>query len=174
MKKIAVLFSNGTEEIEALTPVDVLRRAGVECDLVSVCGQFPVGSHAITVKADKTIEDIDINGYDGVVLPGGLPGAQIIADNKKVEQMIKDFIENKKLVAAICAAPALTLGAKGFVDGKKVTCYPADAFIKLLETARYTGADVEVDENIITANGPKSAMAFSFAICDYLGVNPKF
>ena len=174
MKKIAVLFSNGTEEIEALTPVDVLRRAGVECEIVSVCGQFPVGSHAITVKADKLIENIEFSDYDGVVIPGGLPGAQIIADNEYAQKMVKDFIESGKLVASICAAPALVLGAKGLVDGKKVTCYPADAFIELLKNAHYTGADVEVDKNIITANGPKSAMAFSFAICDYLKVNPKF
>ncbi len=174
MKKIAVLFSNGTEEIEALTPVDVLRRAGVVCDIVSVCGQFPVGSHAITVKADRLIEDIKDNDYDGVIIPGGLPGAQIIADNECAEKMIKSFVDNAKLVAAICAAPALALGAKGLVDGKNVTCYPSDAFIELLKTARYTGVDVEVDGNIITANGPRSAFAFSFAICDFLGVTAKF
>ena len=107
MKKIAVLFSNGTEEIEALTPVDVLRRAGVECDIVSVCGEFPKGSHGITVKADKLIEEIHINDYDGIVIPGGLPGAQIIADNDNALKMIKTAVADGKMVAAICAAPAL-------------------------------------------------------------------
>ena len=175
MKKIAVLFSNGTEEIEALTPVDVLRRAGVECDIVSVCGEFPKGSHGITVKADKLIEEIDINDYDGIVIPGGLPGAQIIADNDNALKMIKTAVADGKMVAGICAAPALVLAKNRFLDGKKVTCYPAEAFIDVINTcANYTGKDVEVDGNFITANGPRSAMIFSIAICEYLRVTPKF
>lgn len=174
MKRIAVLFSNGTEEIEALTPVDVLRRAGVECDIVSVSGQFPIGSHAITVKADRLIEQISFNDYDGVVIPGGLPGAQIIADNDYASEMVKAFILDKKLVAAICAAPALVLASKGLIDGKKATCYPAEAFIKTFKNACYTGENVQVDGNIITANGPRSAFDFSKAICDYLSVTAKF
>ena len=72
--KIAVLFANGTEEIEALTPVDVLRRANVECDLVSISGEKPIGSHNIIIKADKQIEQVDLSDYDGVVIPGGMPG----------------------------------------------------------------------------------------------------
>ncbi len=175
MKKIAILFSNGTEEIEALTPVDVLRRAGVECDIVSVCGEFPKGSHGITVKADKLIEDIDFNDYSGIVVPGGLPGAQIIADNEIVKNIIKSALADGKMVAAICAAPALALAANGFVNGKNITCYPAKAFIDSVnKCANYTGKDVEVDGNVITANGPRSAFAFSKAICDFLGVTAKF
>lgn len=173
MKKIAVLFSNGTEEIEALTPVDVLRRAGVDCDIVSVCGDYPVGSHAITVKADKLIEDIDFDDYDGIVIPGGLPGAQIIADNALALKGVKKAVADGKMVAAICAAPALVLAANALLDGKNATCYPADAFVKMLKNARYTGADVEVDGNFITANGPRSAFAFSLEICNYLGVTAK-
>ena len=175
MKKIAILFSNGTEEIEALTPVDVLRRAGVECDIVSVCGEFPKGSHNITVKADKLIEDIDFNNYGGIVIPGGLPGAQIIADNEIVKNIVKSALADDKMVAAICAAPALALAENGFVCGKNITCYPAQAFIDAVnKCANYTGKDVEVDGNVITANGPRSAFDFSKAICDYLSVTAKF
>ncbi|MBQ7349200.1 MAG: DJ-1/PfpI family protein [Clostridia bacterium] len=174
MIKIAVLFSNGTEEIEALTPVDVLRRAGVDCDIVSVSGEYPKGSHNITVKADKLIENIDIKNYDGIVIPGGMPGATIISENPYAMRTVKGAINDKKLVAAICASPAVVLANNRLIDGKIATCYPADAFIEMMGVCDYTGADVQTDGNLITANGPKSAMKFALAVCDYLGAKPKF
>ena len=171
--KIAVLFANGTEEIEGLTPVDVLRRAGVECEIVSVSGLNPVGSHGIEIKADKTIEQVDLAGYDGVVIPGGMPGAVNIASNKKVVDGIRDLLEKEKLVSAICASPAVVLAENGLLNDKRATCYPAPQFIKALGE-NYTAKDVESDKNLITANGPKSALAFSLEICNFLGVVPKF
>lgn len=174
MVKVAVLIANGTEEIEALTPVDVLRRAGVECDLVSVNGTYPIGSHGITVKVDKTIDEVDLMAYGAIVVPGGMPGATNIADNSKVINALKNATQKNKVVAAICASPAVVLAANGLIDGKTATCYPAQAFIEMMSVANYTGADVEVDGNVITANGPKSAMKFALAICETLGVNPKF
>ncbi|MBQ7236723.1 MAG: DJ-1/PfpI family protein [Clostridia bacterium] len=174
MVKVAVLIANGTEEIEALTPVDVLRRAGVECDLVSVNGTYPIGSHGITVKEDKTIDDVDLLAYGAIVVPGGMPGATNIADNSKVINALKNAMQKNKVVAAICASPAVVLATSGFIDGKTATCYPAQAFIEMMSVTNYTGADVEVDGNVITANGPKSAMKFALAICQKLGVNPKF
>jgi 4-methyl-5(b-hydroxyethyl)-thiazole monophosphate biosynthesis len=173
MKKIAILFSNGTEEIEALTPVDVLRRAGVSGDLVSVSGVYPVGSHGIIVKADKLIEEITLSDYDGVVIPGGMPGAVNISECERAVNGIKKLLEEDKLVCAICASPAVVLADNGLLKVAKATCYPAPQFIKSLGE-KYTASDVEVCGNVITANGPKSAMAFSLAICDYLKVAPKF
>lgn len=171
--KIAVLFAFGTEEIEGLTPVDVLRRAGVECDLVSVGGINPVGSHGITVKADKNIEQISLDSYDGVVIPGGMPGAVNISECKRAVDGIKALLEKGKLVSAICASPAVVLADNGLLSVDKATCYPAKQFIDSLGD-KYTAKDVEICNNVITANGPKSAMEFSLAICSYLGVNPKF
>jgi putative intracellular protease/amidase len=108
-------------------------------------------------------------------LTRGLPGAQIIADNDNALKMIKTAVADGKMVAGICAAPALALAANGFVNGKNITCYPAKAFIDAInKCANYTGKDVEVDGNFITANGPRSAMIFSIAICEYLRVTPKF
>lgn len=173
MIKIAVLFANGTEEIEALTPVDVLRRAGVYCDLVSVSGDYPVGSHQVTVKADKTIEKVRLEEYDGVVIPGGMPGAVNISKCQKAIDGIKELLNKEKLVSAICASPVVVLAENGLLSVEKATCYPAEPFVKALQE-KYTAKDVEVCGNVITANGPKSAMAFSIAICSYLGVNPKF
>ena len=171
--KIAVFFANGTEEIEALTPVDVLRRAGVECDIVSVSGDMPIGSHNITVKADKVIEQINIDDYSGVVIPGGMPGAVNISNCEKAIELIKKMLDNGNLVSAICASPAVVLADNGLLGVSKATCYPATPFIASLGE-KYTAKDVEIDKNVITANGPKSAMAFSLAICEYLGVVPKF
>jgi len=172
--KIAVLFAFGTEEIEALTPVDVLRRAGVDCDLISVNGEFPKGSHAITVKADAVVEDVDFSKYDGLVIPGGMPGATNIANSKKVIDAIKQMLNDGKLVCAICASPAVVLANNGLISGRKVTCYPAEVFVKMLNGCVFSDKNVEIDGNLITANGPKSAMEFSIAICNYLGVTPNF
>ena len=174
MKKIAVFFSNGTEEIEALSPVDVLRRAGAQCDIVSMSGEFPVGSHGITVKADKIIQDFNFSEYDAFIIPGGMPGATNIANDKKVIDCLRWAFDSGKIVAGICAAPAVVFGAKGLVKDKKVTCYPADQFIEMLKDLIYTGQDVEIDGNLITANGPKSALKFSLAICKSLDIEPKF
>ena len=174
MKKIAVLFSDGTEELEALTPVDVLRRAGADCDIVSICGKFPVGSHNITVKADRLVEENDFAEYDCIVIPGGMPGATKISENACAMNGIKKAIKENKVIASICASPAVVLASNRLIDGKKATCYPAQSFIQMMSVADYTGADVEVDGNLITANGPKSAMKFSLEICKALSLSPKF
>lgn len=173
MKKIAVIFANGTEEIEALTPVDVLRRAGVEVEIVSVSGKTPVGSHDIQIVTDKLVSEVDFSSYDGIVIPGGMPGAINIANDDAVVDALEEMIRDNKLVASICASPAVVLANHDLLNGKKATCYPAPEFIKALGNS-YTGLEVEVDGNLITANGPKSAMKFALQICDYLGLTPKF
>ena len=169
MKKIAVLLADGTEEIEGLTPVDILRRAGAECDLVSVGGEFLTGSHNIVIKADKLISEIDNTDYDAVVIPGGMPGATNIASNEKAISLIEYAVENNKLVASICASPAVVLASNGFLKGKKATCYPAKQFVDMMGE-NYTGTDVEISDNLITANGPKSALKFSLEIVKSLGL----
>lgn len=174
MKKVAVLFADGTEEIEGLTPVDILRRADLSCDIVSVTGEYPVGSHGITIKADNLIEKVDMEEYDAVVIPGGMPGAVNISSNFSAVRFIKKMVNEGKLVTAICASPAVVLARHDLLKGKKATCFPADDFITSIKfDGEYTGADVQIDGNLITANGPKSAMEFSFAICKALGAEPK-
>jgi 4-methyl-5(b-hydroxyethyl)-thiazole monophosphate biosynthesis len=174
MQKIAVIFSNGTEEIEALTPVDVLRRTGAQCDIVSVSGEYPKGSHGIIVKADLTAESLDMDNYDAIVIPGGMPGAEIISNDQAIICALKKAFNENKVVASICASPAVVLAKNGFIDGKTATCYPAPAFIEMMKVAKYTAGDVERDGNLITANGPKSAMKFALEICSVLGLTPKF
>ena len=172
MKKVAVIFASGMEEIEAITPVDVLRRAGAQVDVVSIGETEVKGSHNITVVADKLISQVDLNDYDALVIPGGMPGATNIASKIEVLTAIKSALEKGKMVGAICASPAVVLGENGLLN-KKATCYPAEGFVKILGD-KYTGNDVEVCDNLITANGPKSALKFALALATALGINPAF
>lgn len=171
--KVAVILANGCEELEALTPVDVLRRAGADVDLVSINGEFAKGSHDIVIKSDKLIEDVNLSEYACLVIPGGMPGATNISQNQKVVEGLKNALLENKLIASICASPAVVLARHGLIGDKKATCYNADVFVKELGKS-YTGASVQVDGNLITANGPKSAMEFSIAICEKLSIVAKF
>ena len=109
MKSVAVMIADGSEEIEALTVVDVLRRANVKCDIVSVDGRSIKSSHNIEILSDKVIDN-SIKEYDMIVLPGGLPGAYNLAENKLLIETLKEFsVEKDKYIAAICASPAIVL-----------------------------------------------------------------
>lgn len=175
MKKIAVLFSNGTEELEALTPVDLLRRCdGAVCEIVSVCGEYLTGSHGIVVKADRLLKDFEVEQYDAIVIPGGMPGATCISQNEIVIKSLKKAFETGKLIASICASPAVVLAKHNIIDGKNVTCYPAQVFIKALSKCTYTAKHLQTDGNLITADGPESAFEFAREIARYLGLNPEF
>ena len=166
--KIAVLIANGTEEIEAITPIDVLRRSGALVDVISVSELTIKGSHGIVITADKLIDEAADSEYDGIVIPGGMPGAQNISDNEKAMELIKAVLSQGKMVAAICASPAVVLARHGLIEGVSATCYPAKAFVDLIKN--YKGNNVQVDKNVITANGPKAALEFSVKICEYLSL----
>ena len=150
MKKIAVFFADGTEELEALTPVDVLRRTGSSCDIISVSGEYPTSSHGVVVKADAVIENVDLSNYDALVIPGGMPGATNISKCKKAVTAIEKAIKENKLVCAICASPAVVLAENNLLNVPKATCYPAQDFILALGD-KYTASDVQTCENIITS-----------------------
>lgn len=175
MKRIAVIFSNGTEELEALTPVDILRRCdGAVCDIISISGEMPTGSHGITVRADGLAQEVCFDQYDAIVIPGGMPGATYISQNQKVVTALRNALAEGKLVASICASPAVVLAQNGLVSGKTVTCYPAKVFIDSLVDCHYTAKNLQVDGNLITADGPQSAFEFAKAIASALGLTPKF
>lgn len=165
--RIAVLIANGTEEIEVITPIDALRRGGAKVDVLSVNEDMLTCSHGVVIKADDLVSNADRDAYDGVVIPGGMPGATNVSQNEDAVNLIKSVKKRGKMVAAICASPAVVLAAHGLIEGLKATCYPAPEFIAALGES-YTGKDVEVDNNVITANGPKAALEFSKAICEYL------
>ncbi len=166
MKKIGVVFANGFEEIEAVTVVDILRRAGLPCQMVGLSGERITGAHGIEFVMDCTFEQFKDSNYDAIILPGGMPGADNLKESRKLLENLKHSNEAGKLIAAICAAP-IVLAASGILHGINVTCYPG--FEKQLEGACHIPNRVTVDGNIITANGPGSAMDFSYQILEYLG-----
>ncbi len=166
MKKIGVFLAQGFEEIEGLTVVDILRRAGIEVETISIMGTKEVcGSHKIPVLADVLYEDVDFEKLDGVVLPGGLPGTTNLGAHAGVGEVIRSFAGQDKLVAAICAAPSV-LGQAGLLKGRKAACYPG-------YEEKLTGADVIYEEvaeagSIITSRGMGTTIAFALRITAYL------
>ncbi|EJO5346116.1 DJ-1/PfpI family protein [Clostridium botulinum] len=164
MSKILVFIAEGFEEIEALTVVDVLRRANIQCDMCSITSNKDTkGAHNILVYADKTLKEIKGNEYDGLVIPGGMPGATNLRDNNKVIDLVKEFNKDKKLIAAICAGP-IVLSKANIIKGKEVTSYPG--FEKDLNEGIYKEDLVIQNENIITSRGPSVAMDFAFKILE--------
>ena len=167
MKKVCVLLAEGFEEVEALTVSDIMRRAKVTCDLVSIKDKKVTSSHNVTIEADKIIdENMD---YDLVVLPGGMPGASNLRDDEKVINLIKKQSKEGRLIGAICAAP-IVLGRAGLTEGRKITSYPG--YEDELPNCDYLEEAVVVDGNIITSRGPATAMAFSYKLLEALGYSP--
>ena len=162
--KVAVLLAEGFETIEALTTVDILRRAGVTCNTIGTKSLEVTTSHSITIKADKVLNE-EVYDYDVVVLPGGMPGAVNLRDDEKVNKVVIDFYNEGKIVAAICAGP-ITLGKLKISEGKNVTCYPG--FEDQLGNCNYKEELVVVDGNIITGKGPAAAIPFAFEILKHV------
>lgn len=166
MKKVLVFMADGCEEIEALTVVDLLRRAGVQVDMVSVSNEETVtGAHNIKFDSDIAINKIDRDGYDAYVLPGGNPGFKNLAKSNTVREITVNAADSGKLVAAICAAPTV-LGDFGLLKGKKASCYPGMEGGMIGSKANEEA--VNIDGNIITSRGLGTAIEFSLAIVEYL------
>lgn len=159
-----VFFAKGFEEIEAITVVDVLRRAGLDITMVSVTGaREVVGAHGIPVMTDELFEYVDHQGADMLILPGGMPGTNNLAANHKLGDLLKKYHSEEKWVAAICAAP-LVLGGLGILKGLKATCYPG--FEPQLEGAEIIHAPVVQDGHIITSRGAGTALEFALKLVE--------
>lgn len=166
MKKAALFLAKGFEEIEALGTVDILRRAQIEIDTVSITDYNIVsGAHNIAVTADKTFNDTDFGHYDMLILPGGMPGAKNLNEHIDLKNLITEFNSKGKYIAAICAAPMI-LGGMGLLEGKRATCYPG--FEAELIGAKITGDNVVVDNNIITGKGPGLVFDFGLRLVELL------
>ncbi len=161
MKKVILFFANGTEEVEALTAVDLLRRAGAEVTLAGVGGKEVTGSHGIRITADISEDEISAFDYDMAVVPGGMPGTMHLDASPAVDKMLSAVSENGGFLAAICAAP-LVLGKRGYLKGKKAICYPG--FETYLEGALLSDFRVCRDGKIITAAGAGVALDFALAL----------
>lgn len=166
MGTVYVFFADGFEEIEALTAVDVLRRAGLNVKVVSVTpDEIVVGAHGVSVLCDVNFDNCDFRDAELLLLPGGMPGAATLGDHKRLCKLLTDFVSKGKPVAAICAAP-MVLGKLGLLKGKKATCYPS--FEVHLDGADYVEQSVVCDGNIVTGRGPGAAMDFALAVVGLL------
>lgn len=166
MKKVVIFLANGFEEMEAITPIDILRRAGVEVDIVSINSDLKViGAHGVKIETDINIKDVNVDLYDGVICPGGMPGSTNLRDNEKVITIIKEANSKGKLIAAICAAP-IVLDMAGVLDVNYTTYPTVEEGIK---SGKYqSDKKVVVDKNIITSAGPSTAIDFAIEIVRYL------
>ena len=161
---VNVLFAEGFEEIEALTVVDLLRRADIEVNIVSADNKdYISGGHGITVKADVKLSDA-LN-CDMVVLPGGIPGVPNLLNNPNVVTYLKSHYDDEKYIAAICAAPSI-LGELSMLSGKKATCYPS--FSDKLNGGCYTDDNVTIDGKFITSKAMGTAIDFALKIIETL------
>lgn len=163
---VYVMLADGFEEIEALTPVDVLRRVSIEVSTVSISDSKTVtGAHNIPVIADLVIEQADLSGADMIILPGGMPGATNLYKNTALEKAIGKRVEQNKWTAAICASPMI-LGRRGYLKGKEAVCFPG--FEKDLQGAVIKNSRVVVSKPFITSKGPGTSLEFAFAIVSVL------
>jgi len=161
MKKAIVLLAPGFEEIEAITVVDVLRRAGVEVTVAGVSDADVTGSHGITVRADRLLAEAAEGSYDLVVLPGGLPGATNLRDDPAVQALVRSHAAAGRRVAAICAGP-IALAAAGVLRGKRATSYPG--FGEQLGCEEYLEEPVVTDGTVTTSRGVGTALDFALAL----------
>lgn len=166
-KTAVVLVAEGTEEIEAITPGDVLNRCGVDVTYAGVGGTEFTGGHHIPLRADCTVEDLGEILFDAVVVPGGGKGAEAMSHSDAVAALLRRHHEGGRIIAAICAAPAVVLGPLGLLAGKHATCFPG--------LDRRFGADVKacdtsvcVDGKLVTSRGPGTAMEFSLKLAELL------
>ena len=166
MSRIGVFFAEGYEEIEALTVVDLARRAGIEVCMISVEEKEEVeGSHGITVRMDGKLSETDFSGLDMLVVPGGKKGTEGLESCGALMEQLDRFYEAGKPVAAICAAPSI-FGHRGYLKGKRATSYPS--FEEHLEGAQVTHAPAETDANVITGRGMGCSIPFALAVVEYL------
>ncbi len=162
---IAVFLANGFEEVEALTPVDFLRRLELDVKTVGVGGNVIRGSHHISVVCDMTADALSFEDLSGIVLPGGMPGTLNLEKDETVLKAIRYGFQKELLVGAICAAPSI-LGHMGLLKGRKATCFTG--FEGELEGATVLSDPVVVDRNLVTSRGAGTASQFAFALGEKL------
>jgi len=167
MTRVLVPLAQGCEEIEAVTVIDLLRRAGIHV-VVAGLREGPVtASRGVVIVPDMSLEDASRDAFDMIVLPGGGPGAENLRQDTRVLSLLRDQAAAGKRVAAICAAPKV-LAAAGLLDGRRATGFPGVLEAESLPGTTLTGAPVEIDGNVITSRGPGTAMDFALTLIEHL------
>lgn len=165
MTRVAVVLADGFEEIEALAPVDVFRRAQFDCQIVGLDGHEVEGSHGIRVQADQVF-DGDLSSFDLIVLPGGMPGSVHLRDSDSLITELQRAVASGKSVAAICAAP-IVLDKAGLLDSRHYTCFPGKE--KDIQSGIHLKENVVVDGPIITSRGAGTSLDFAYKLVDLFG-----
>jgi 4-methyl-5(b-hydroxyethyl)-thiazole monophosphate biosynthesis len=163
MIRALLAIADGNEDIETVTLIDVLRRASIEVLVTSIEARRQVTlARGTRVMSDVTLLEVQAMRFDLIVLPGGMPGAQRLADCAALRNFMRRHVEEGRLYGAICAAPVITLQPWGLLDGKRMTCYPS--FIEQLERCQYVDESVVVDGRCVTSQGPATAQAFALEL----------
>jgi 4-methyl-5(b-hydroxyethyl)-thiazole monophosphate biosynthesis len=161
-----VVLADGFEEIEAITQIDVLRRAGVDVTVAGLSEGMAEGAHGVGVATDVPLDKLDFEP-DLVVLPGGMPGSERLGESKKVVDLLEKQHAAGRMIGAICAAPAYAPVAAGILDGKRATCYPSFES-RFSSTTTAVEDRVAVDGNVVTSRGPGTALEFALALVEQL------
>ena len=168
-KKVLVVLADGFEEIEAISPIDVLKRAGASVTLAALKkepGLKVRGSHDVWFQCDALLDDVTDERFDAIVFPGGMPGAENLRESQTVRNLILDTYGRGDLVCAICASPAYVLAPTGILEGRKATCYPGCESVA--PSSKFINERTVRDGNVITSAGPGSAIEFGLLIAEAL------
>jgi 4-methyl-5(b-hydroxyethyl)-thiazole monophosphate biosynthesis len=156
MSKVLVMLADGFEEIEAVTIIDVLRRAGIQVTSASLGEKIVRGAHELSLTADCRLDDVSSEVFDAIILPGGMPGSRNLRDDPRVIGLLRQQAEGGRYLGAICAGP-IALEAAGVLKGKRATSYPGSD----LPSARYSEDRVVTDGKLVTSRGPGTALEFA-------------
>lgn len=167
MAKVLVPLAQGCEELEAVTIIDLLRRADITVVTAGLTGEPVKASRDVTFIPDKSLDEALKEDFDMVVLPGGLPGADNLNNDERIHSLLKKMVESGKFAGAICAAP-IVFAKSGILKGKKATSYPGFLDKMNLPDVTYTGSAVERDGKIVTSRGPGTAMDFALTVIEML------
>ena len=167
--KTAIILATGFEEIEAIAPLDILRRGGVDASLVGLDASEVVGAHGVSIKTDSTLKSYDFSTCDMIILPGGLPGAEHLSQSSELRELLLAQANSGKYCAAICAAP-MALAKAGLIKGA-YTCYPG--FESKVSTSAPSKEKVVIEGKIITSRGPGTAYDFGLALLELLAGRAK-
>jgi 4-methyl-5(b-hydroxyethyl)-thiazole monophosphate biosynthesis len=167
MPRVLVTLAAGFEEVEAITVVDLLRRAGIEVHTAALAGREVTGSHGITIAADLPLDEVRHGDYDMVVLPGGMPGADHLKRDPRVIALLREFAQSGRYTAAICAAPGV-LAHAGLLEGRAATSYPGFLRDDSAPGIRLREEAVVVDGKVVTSRGPGTAMEFALTLIELL------